>query len=284
MPEQLRIIHTTEYRYHEPVGFGPHRIMLRPRDGHDLHINHSILEVSPAADVRWMRDIQDNSIAILTFAEPAALLRIHSEAVVDVYPDAHPEYRIGPEGVEYPFEYSPEEQIEIVPYRIPSYPHDGSTVLNWLRELYKPGDRLGTFELLKNLNSRIHSSFRYMHREEFGVQVPCETLALGTGSCRDYAVFMMEAARHWGFAARFVTGYVRMNEGQHGSTHAWTEVYLPGSGWRGFDPTNNKLAGAEHVAAGVAREQEKAAPITGTWSGPAGAFDRMEVVVKVEAL
>lgn len=282
MPEQLRIVHTTEYHYHEPVEFGPHRVMIRPRDGHDLHINRSVLEVSPSAEVRWLRDIHDNSIGILMFREPSSLLRIHSEAVVDLYPDTLPEYPIGPEGAEYPFQYGAEEQVEIVPFRIPSYPHDGTAVLAWLRELHEPGRSTNTFELLKSLNTRIHSAFRYVHREEFGVQMPCQTLAKGSGSCRDYAVFMMEAARHWGFAARFVTGYVRMDEGQHGATHAWTEIYLPGSGWRGFDPTNNKLAGAEHVAAGVAREQEKAAPISGTWSGPANAFDHMEVVVRVE--
>lgn len=284
MPEQLRIIHTTEYHYREAVTFGPHRAMIRPRDGHDLHINASLLEVTPHADIRWLRDIHDNSIAILSFTEPSALLRIHSEAVVDVYPDTLPDYLIGPECSEYPFQYGAEEQIEIIPYRIPSYPHDGTAVLSWLRDLYRPGTTAGTLELLGQLNSRIHGAFQYVHREEFGVQMPCETLAKGSGSCRDYAVFMMEAARHWGFAARFVTGYVRMNEGQHGATHAWTEIYLPGVGWRGFDPTNNKLAGAEHVPVGVAREQEKAAPIMGTWAGSPGAFERMDVVVRVEAL
>lgn len=284
MPHQLRIIHTTEYHYREPVTFGPHRVMIRPRDGHDLHINESLLEVSPNASVRWLRDIHDNSIAILSFSEPSALLRIHSEAVVDVYPDIQPDYPLGLEYSEYPFQYGAEEQIEIITFRIPSYPHDGATVLAWLREIHQPGMTTGTMELLGKLNSRIHGAFKYFHREEIGVQMPCETLAKGSGSCRDYAVFMMEAARHLGFAARFVTGYVRMNEGQHGATHAWTEIYLPGMGWRGFDPTNNKLAGAEHVATGVAREQEKAAPISGTWAGDPGAFDHMDVVVRVEAV
>jgi transglutaminase-like putative cysteine protease len=154
-------------------------------------------------------------------------------------------------------------------------------VQEWLRSLYQPGQVANTAELLERLNTRIYESFRYQHREEAGVQMPCQTLALGTGSCRDYAVFMMEAARHWGFAARFVTGYIQMAEGQHGATHAWTEIYIPGAGWRGFDPTNNKLAGAEHVSVAVAREQERASPLAGSWHGPAGAFERMEVTVQV---
>jgi transglutaminase-like putative cysteine protease len=95
---------------------------------------------------------------------------------------------------------------------------------------------------------------------------------------------MMETARHLGFAARFVTGYIQMGEGQHGATHAWTDIYLPGAGWRGFDPTNNKMAGAEHVVVAVTREQEKASPISGSWAGPADAFETMKVIVRVEAL
>ena len=112
-----------------------------------------------------------------------------------------------------------------------------------------------TLDLLANLNSHIFRSFKYVPRDEPGVQLPSETIARGSGSCRDYAVLMMEAARRWGFAARFVTGYIQMAEGQHGATHAWTEIYVPGSGWLGFDPTNNKPVGREHIAVAVAREQ-----------------------------
>jgi transglutaminase-like putative cysteine protease len=138
-----------------------------------------------------------------------------------------------------------------------------------------------TLGLLNNLNEHIHESFEYRARDQAGIQLPHETIAVGGGSCRDYAVLMMEAARHWGFAARFVSGYIQMGEGQHGATHAWTEIYLPGAGWHGFDPTNSKIAGSEHVSVAVAREQEKASPLSGTWEGPPNAFDRMEVSVQV---
>jgi transglutaminase-like putative cysteine protease len=140
---------------------------------------------------------------------------------------------------------------------------------------------MDTFELLNRLNTRIFESLVYNERHDPGVQLPHETLTKGSGSCRDYAVLLMEVARYLGFGARFVTGYIQMAEGQHGATHAWTEIYLPGAGWRGFDPTNNKLAGAEHISVAVAREQEKAAPLSGSWSGPADAFERMEVSVQV---
>lgn len=282
--KRIRIIHDTTYSYHEAVSFGPHRAMLRPREGHDLHIAAMELTVAPRAEVRWVRDIYGNSIALIDFLEPAAELRLHSEIDVDLYDDRPIECLIEPFAASYPFQYSADEQVEIVPYRLPSYPHDGPAVQAWLLKLYRPGQLANTSELLNALNTRIFESFQYAAREEMGVQLPCQTLASGAGSCRDYAVFMMEAARHWGFAARFVSGYIQMNQGQHGATHAWTEIYLPGAGWRGFDPTNNKLAGAEHIAVAVAREQDKAMPLAGIWSGPGGAFKGLGVSVQVVAL
>lgn len=284
--KRLRIIHSTEYRYTEPVSFGPHRVMMRPREGHDVRIVHGCLDVEPKPTVRWLRDIYDNSIAILTFEDKAKRLRIHGEADIDYLRDTPIECLIDPAARFFPFQYAPEEQVELVPYRLPSYPYDGAALQDWLLSLYRPGQArpVETFDLLNDLNSHIFKALQYNHREEMGVQTPCETLRRGAGSCRDFAVLMMEAARHWGFGARFVSGYLQMAEGQHGATHAWTEIYIPGAGWHGFDPTNNKMAGSEHIAVAVAREQEKASPISGSWDGPANAFERMEVSVQVVAL
>lgn len=282
--KRIRILHRTEYHYHEPVTFGPHRAMLRPLEGHDVHIEDLTLSVEPTAAVRWVRDIYGNSLALLNFEGPASCLAIESNVLVDLYGDDFFETIIDPDAKSYPFQYAPNEQMELLLYRVPSYPHDGPALRTWLRELYRPGQLIDTFELLSALNTRIFESLRYENRNDPGVRLPCETLALGAGSCRDYAVLMMEAARHWGFGARFVTGYIQLQEGQHGATHAWTEVYLPGAGWRGFDPTNNKLVGNEHIAVAVSCEQEKAMPLSGTWSGPAEAFDRMEVSVQVVAI
>lgn len=284
MIKRLCITHQTSYYYHVPVTFGPHCAQMRPREGHDLHIASSRLQIEPHASVRWLRDIYGNSLAIITFAERAQKLSVFSEIHVDLYADTPIECLIDPQAQSYPFQYAADEQVEIVPYRLPSYPHDGPAVQQWLLDLYRPGQLVNTSELLGRLNTHIFESLQYRHREEHGVQLPCQTLASRTGSCRDYAVLMMEAARHWGFAARFVTGYIQMEEGQHGATHAWTEVYLPGAGWRGYDPTNNKLAGCEHISVAVAREQERASPLSGYWEGSADAFDRIEVSVQVVAL
>jgi len=279
--KRIRIIHKTEYRYNEPVSFGPHRVMMRPREGHDVHIVRGRLDVDPAATVRWLRDIYSNSIALLTFSQASEKLSVVGEMDVDLHDDNPIECLIDPNARLFPFQYAPEEQVELIHYRLPSYPYEGVKLQYWLSDLCGPGQVVGTLELLEKLNTRIFQSFKYAHRDDPGVQLPCDTLACGSGSCRDFAVLMMEAARHWGFAARFVTGYIQMDEGQHGATHAWTEVYLPGAGWHGFDPTNNKLAGNEHISVAVAREQEKASPLSGTWEGPANAFNSMNVSVQV---
>lgn len=281
---RLRIIHETEYIYHEQVSFGQHIAMIRPREGHDLHIDTARLEIEPKADVHWLRDIYGNALTVLDFEEPSKKLRVFSDCEVSIYDDEPREGSVAPQARSFPFQYSANEQMEIIPYRVPSYPHDGRTVQNWLSAIYQPGQLLPTLDLLKKLNTRIFESFKYAHREEAGVQLPCRTIELGSGSCRDFAVFMMEAARHLGLAARFVTGYILMNEGQHGATHAWTEIYIPGAGWRGFDPTNNKPETFEHVSVGVAREHDKASPLSGSWSGPANAFSHMNVSVQVFAL
>lgn len=282
--KRIRITHETCYHYHEAVSFGPHRAMMRPREGHDVHIAGGRVEIEPKASLRWLRDVYDNSVAVATFEEPASKLRIHSEVDVDLYHDQPIECLIDPVARTFPFQYAPAEQLELTIYRLPSYPYDGPALQTWLSQLYCPGQIVETFDLLNRLNTRIHDSLRYNERHAPGVQLPHETLELGSGSCRDYAVLMMEAARYWGFGARFVTGYIQLNEGQHGATHAWTEIYVPGAGWHGFDPTNNKRVGSEHVTVAVAREQEKATPLSGSWSGPSDAFDRMEVSVQVVAL
>jgi transglutaminase-like putative cysteine protease len=279
--KRIRIIHNTKYYYNQPVTFGPHRALLRPREGHDVHIASSRLNVEPTSVLRWLRDIYGNSIAVFTFADPSYKLSILSEVDVDLYYDNPIECLIEPIARCFPFQYAPEEQVELIQYRLPSYPYDGPALQKWLQDLYRPGQVINTFDLLGNLNTHIHQSLKYVSREDPGVQLPHETLALGSGSCRDFAVLMMEAARNWGFGARFVTGYIQMGEGQHGATHAWTEIYIPGAGWHGFDPTNNKLVGSEHVAVAVAREQERASPLSGGWTGPANAFNRMEVSVQV---
>ena len=141
---------------------------------------------------------------------------------------------------------------------------------------------IATFDLLNNLNTHIYRSLQYAHRDEPGSSSRTRRSRSAADPAATIAVLMMEAARYWGFGARFVTGYIQMGEGQHGATHAWTEIYLPGAGWHGFDPTNNKRAGNEHISVAVAREQDKASPLSGCWAGPMQTpSNRMQVSVQV---
>src|SRR5262245_61456426 len=179
--KRIRIIHRTEYHYNQPVRFGPHRAMMRPREGHDVHIVRGRLDVKPTATVRWLRDIYGNSIAIITFSEPSANLSIVGEVDVDLSEDDPIECLVDPNAQFFPFQYAPEEQVELVAYRLPSYPYDGPQLQEWLRDLYRPGQIVGTLDLLAKLNTHIYRSFRYAPREEPGVQLPCDTLARGSG-------------------------------------------------------------------------------------------------------
>ena len=154
--KRIRISHTTEYHYNQPVTFGPHRALMRPREGHDVHIESGRLEIEPKATVRWLRDLDANSVAVITFSEPAATLRVCSEVDVDLFDDKLTDCQIDPSARAFPFHYSANEQLGLVPYRLPSYPHDGPALQRWLRDLYQPGQLIDTFDLLQTE----HAHFR----------------------------------------------------------------------------------------------------------------------------
>ena len=284
---RLNILHTTSYRYARAVTFGPHLLMVRPREGHSIHIENAKLEVYPDHRLRWIQDIYGNSIARVEFSQPANELRVVSEVTVHHY-DGNPfDFILAPHAVTYPFSYDAIEQPDVAPYLIPDYPDAGPAMKEWIRPFWKSGGAVPTLDLLMQMNREIRGDFDYVRREETGVQTPSETLQKGSGSCRDFAVLFMEACRHLGLASRFVSGYLHTPQdsgGQHGSTHAWADVYLPGAGWKGFDPTGGMLACDLHVPVGVARHPAGAAPITGSFSGGLENFLGMQVDVQVNAL
>jgi transglutaminase-like putative cysteine protease len=255
------------------VRLEPHRLLLRPREGPGLHIESSSLEISPAATLRWLRDAYDNPVAIATFSEPASQLSIVSHCVVQQFDETPLDFLVADFAVNYPFAYDTESLEVLTPYLRGGAGGANAELADWLRRYWQRGEPVQTYGLLSRLCTGVHESFTYQVREQPGVQAPAETLARNTGSCRDFANLFMTAARQLGLAARFVSGYLHAPaaDGSSGSTHAWAEVYLPGAGWKGFDPTSGEIAGSRHIAVAVARTPEVVSPVTGAFVGPPGA-------------
>jgi transglutaminase-like putative cysteine protease len=285
----LTVRHATTYRYSAPVTFGQHRLMLRPRDSHDLRIVEASLTLSPPGRIRWMHDVFHNSVALVDFDEPSAELSIASTLVMERWALSRPDFPIAPEAEMYPFVYSANDRSDLGRLVERHYPDPHNVVEDWAKRfvLETPTN---TYNLLATMNAAIRSSFTYNAREEEGTQSPVETIEKKSGTCRDYALLFIEAARSLGFGARFVSGYLydpALDGGGDavqgaGATHAWAEVYLPGAGWVEYDPTNGLIAGENLVRVAVTRDPAQAIPIAGTFFGDAE-FLGMEVVVTVSA-
>lgn len=280
--KRLHIDHVTEYRFGVVVTPLPHRLRLRPRENHNLRIVDSKLQISPAYGIRWQRDVLDNSVAVITFTERADRLRIESTVLIEHSEEAPLDFLVEDFAVRYPFQYQVDDVLDLAPFCTPTWPGDRAEVMSWLGGLSLGAGPIETFLLLDRLNRAIRDRFRYEVREQPGVQPPRTTLTNGSGSCRDLAAFFTESCRHLGLASRFVTGYnLSYADVGNGSTHAWAEVYIPGPGWKGFDPTAGVLAGSSHIAVAVAHHPETVPPVSGSFLGPSGIRPQMHVAVGV---
>jgi transglutaminase-like putative cysteine protease len=290
MPVQYDIVHTTLYRYRKPVRFGEHRVMFRPRDSHDLRVLATDLEVAPDADVRMIQDPHSNSIAVVQPLEAASELRIVCSFTIELAHSLNLELPLDAAAEVFPFAYSVDERFDLEHYLRPAHDDPGGVLTAWTRQFIRTDGPTGTREMLVAMNQHIREQFRYAARDEEGTQEPHVTLDKGAGSCRDFALLMMEAGRRLGIATRFVSGYLydpTLDDGEGdamqgaGYTHAWLQAYLPGAGWVPFDPTNNLLGGTQLIRVGVARHPSQAAPISGSWFGESGDYLGMEVNVQV---
>lgn len=279
----LNIHHHTRYTYGAPVTFLPHRLFLRPREGHDVRVVQSLLEIEPAASVVWHRDTFSNSVAVVEFQESSDRLSILSRATIEHYEEMPYDYSLEPYVAEFPFQYDATDRFELMPYQQLLFAKEDAALRTWVSEFWQPGDRIPTADLLSRLNGAIPARFAYNQREAPGVQRPTETLAIGAGSCRDFATLFMETCRFLGLASRFVSGYLHAPglPAAQGATHAWTEVYLPGAGWRGYDSTTGNIIGGDHITVAVSRHPESIPPIAGAFSGSALGAPEMAVEVTV---
>jgi len=271
---RLQINHLTTYQYTEQVTLLPHKLLMRPREGHDIWIESAELSISPAYHLQWQRDVFDNALAQVTFLEPGNFLTIGSRVLIQHYDDKPLDFLVTDYAVSFPFLYDVSERGDLEPYLSMIFSQDHAILTNWLEQFWSPGQVVETYLLLEWINKAIATGFNYQQREEPGVQTPAATLARRAGSCRDFATLFIEACRSLGLAARFVSGYLYspgLPQGQ-GSTHAWSEVYLPGAGWKGFDSTTGQVVGNDHIAVAVSRHPETVPPVSGSFmAAPGGA-------------
>lgn len=280
---RVRITHTTRYRYHRPVRFGRHQLVLRPREGHDLAITEHHLHIEPAHAVTWMRDVHGNVIAAVTFAAAASeLVIINDVRVLRTAPFPTRQLHV-PCRLDWPPRYDPLESAMVNAYLTMQYPDELSGLREWLQAHFSPQSDDAEGSALA-LAQAVHSAIRYRRRMEKGVQSPQQTLQLGSGSCRDMATLLMEVSRASGLAARFASGYLHAAASLTGnaSTHAWVEVYLPQLGWRGFDPTMGKMVDARHIVTGVSHHPRGVMPVSGTFEGSAADFVELHVAVRTQ--
>lgn len=278
----------TTYTYRQPVVFGEHRVMVRPRESFDQHLIDAVLDIDPLPrDVRWLQDVFGNAVAIATFDRRATRLSFDSRVRVQHTPNPVEGVDIEDYARLYPFTYSSEDMPDLLRSIERQHLDPLREIDTWARRFVNIGGTTDTLAMLTAMTAAIKHDFAYVARAEKGTQTPIETLAKRRGTCRDYAMLMIEAVRALGFAARFVSGYVYSPTGRNdrtggGSTHAWVRVYLPGSGWVEFDPTNGIIGNQGLIRVAVARDIYQAVPISGTWSGFPNSFLDMTVTLDIQ--
>lgn len=306
----LKVEHVTTYSYHKPVEFSPHRVMFRPRAAHDIRVLSASLDVSPHSRQYWKHDVFSNSVAVVEPRVPADMLELRASFVIEHFGVKNLELPLAAGFENYPFQYADEDRLDLANFLPPQYPDDQPMLREWLAQFLPRRGTIHTRDVLANINAAIRSDFAYQSRDAMGTQRPAETLTLRSGTCRDFALLMMEAVRGMGMAARFVSGYlydsaldtpatpaarstglqqgVRQVESRDeplvlgaGATHAWLHIFLPGAGWVPYDPTNTLVGGTDLIRVAFSRKPEQAAPVSGSWFGAADDFAGLNVSVSV---
>ena len=289
---KIAVDHLTEYRYERPVGFGEHSLYLRPRESQTIHVESFTLETRPAGKVRWVRDCFNNVVAVVSFGTTQSQeLRFHCTMSFEIAEENPFDFILESRASEFPFVYDDREKSALRAY-LETEEAERWRVLDWAREeLGSSIERRETIAFLTDLNLAIHRSIQYERRDEEGTQTSNETLERRRGSCRDMAELFVATSRQLGLAARFVSGYLYeppSPEGASsfnvaaGSMHAWAEVYLPGAGWRGFDPTNGLLTDHHFLPAAVANRPDWVNPIQGQYLHLGPVQTQMDVTLSIE--
>lgn len=284
---KLRISHLTRYQYDREVGFGPHLLYLRPREDSLRHLTRFHLVTDPPAKLVTTRDPYDNDLTWAYFWERGPALNLRTEIEITTR-DTNPfDFIVTSPADRFPFTYEPDTASALVPHLTPPDEATRTALLDWMHTRF-PQPPTETVPLLTALNQRIHTSFGYARREEDGTQTSLDTLLLGTGACRDLAVLFCDLARTLGLAARFVSGYLYTPPSEtsvaENAMHAWVELYLPGAGWKGFDPTCGILCDDSYVPVAHSPLAAIVTPVQGSIASPHPARAQLHSAITIEKI
>jgi len=264
-PLKVGIHYQTQYAYAEPVSFSRHLFRLFPKSDRYLSVRRLAFQTNADATVNYRRDLFDNEVASCFYPEKSALLQAGLEIELELTPRNAFGFLLDPHAFDVPFAYTAQEAHALAPY-LQAGP---APVLPFWQAPARPQP---TIETLVALNEALHDNLAYERRDEGAAYSPEETLRYGRGSCRDFSVLLAEVARGLGLAARLASGYLcefgEAEKRAEGALHAWTELYLPGAGWVGFDPTNGYLCNHHHITAAVGFTPEDISPILGKYFHP----------------
>ena len=272
---RLCIRHETLYTYERPVRFSTHRLLVRPRDSHATRVVDAHLTLSPKGEVRWLYDALANSVCCFTPQGESRSLSIVSDLPIARFPASLMRRAVADPQTVTPIVYAPADRLVLAPFTEPVTDDADGKLLAWLRA--QVGNRQEpALDLLLRLNRTIRAEFEYLARDQGAAQEPRHTVAIRSGTCRDFAWLMVEALRRLGYATRFVTGYIYSPKTAvtgvrgAGATHAWCEVFLPELGWTEFDPTNALAESPDLIPVAVTRTPTEAAPVSGAIYGDGG--------------
>jgi transglutaminase-like putative cysteine protease len=288
----LTVRHLTRYRYAKPVAFGEHRMMFRPRESFDQHVLECSLTITPKpAYLRYVHDVFGNCIGISRFATTAKELTFESVNRLEHTPEHSLDDPASPDRAlnVYPFAYDESDLPDLSSSMLRGYEDHDRTLRKWSLRFLQNLPKVDAPHVLAAMTRTIHKELEYVSRSSGPPQDPLETLRLGRGTCRDFAVLMMEAVRTLGLAARFVSGYLYVPASENissrrlggGNTHAWVRVFLPNGGWAEFDPTNGLVGNRDLIRVAVVRDPSQACPLSGSWRGDPEDYLGMDVEVQV---